>query len=218
MIRTNEKGFTLVETIVVVALVGVLVGAGYTFFFVLTKEKAEVATSLKAQIQTEVLFDAIGQGVRNADFILDKRVYDTEANYKIDPSSTALNLYSDSVFFYRNSDTAGKKNSPVGGLYVKRGSTSTDPVVIQEWIPSKPQTNDINGSWKTIFVSGDSVQLVRDSLGIGWSDTTAFMVMRQGGYLTRLETDMTIRVISTNKKDTATIKLERGVFKCLRMS
>lgn len=70
MIRNAEKGFTLVEVVIVAALTSIVALGIFTLFGMYTETSRETSAYLKMQRQSETLMDEIGRRVREAYLIL----------------------------------------------------------------------------------------------------------------------------------------------------
>jgi prepilin-type N-terminal cleavage/methylation domain-containing protein len=214
LMLSTKKGFTLVETMVVVVLVGLLAGAGYTFFFVFTKEKSETAAYLKTQAKSETLIDYMGRGIRSSSFISPLGKLDSRSEgQKFAYSNT---LYRDTVFFYSTDATDLAKNPPVGGLRVwnRKGNTScsvNNPCVVEEWVPAnQTSATTVNGEFRPMTVArGDTIFVNRDN-----QKAFTLVPKDKDEYLAQLEVDMTVKSKYNSNKDSVMLKLERGVFKC----
>jgi prepilin-type N-terminal cleavage/methylation domain-containing protein len=208
MICGSEKGFTLVEIVVVAVLTALLAGAGYATFAVYTRETSDAAMQLKGQMQTEALYDAMATAARKANFMLPINTVRTDTanlpNRYISHSDSLLSLRRDSVFFYNYNEANPANNPPFGGFRV----TNSDGVV-QELIKVG---NTL--SWVDFKVSGNQVKINRDSLKYTQKNGTkqAFQLV-PGAMIKSFEAELTVKV---KQNDSAVVnqKIARGVFSC----
>jgi prepilin-type N-terminal cleavage/methylation domain-containing protein len=68
--RSNKKGFTLIEVVIVGVLVAVFALGGFSLFMMYTNAKRETAAYLKMQWYADALMDEIARRVRTSSFVL----------------------------------------------------------------------------------------------------------------------------------------------------
>lgn len=209
-LNTNKKGFTLVEMVVAAAIMSVLVGGGFAFFFVFTKEQKETALRMRAQRVSEMVLETIGSKVREANFILlDSAWY----NYKDVQEKSLPNYYMnavpfrDTIYLYKYCSNATTDNPPFAGFRVYGGRMEECAWTSGNKCPFTP-----------MVLGGDSVFLTSDGgfrSGEHRGITYARAFTLDSGLvptLRKVEVDVMVRVASN--KDSVKIKLQRGVFSC----
>jgi prepilin-type N-terminal cleavage/methylation domain-containing protein len=225
MTQKNEKGFTLVELIVTVVLLTLLVGAGYAFFFVFTKEKTETAAYMKEQMQAEAFIDALGRYTRSANYLSpafepkDSVYHGVLQRYQ---GASIKELSHDSVYFNRFGVGSSKKPVRFAGFRLKDTTIGGVRYRYLQELDSAGTYDKTAPVWKN-FVAGVGGVLLFSSVSASSTDSVEMpkrygkaFYMPSGKLLSTLETNNLVLRTITGAKDTFDLKLERGMFRCRR--
>jgi len=190
--KTTEKGFTLIEVIVVGVLMAVLALGAFSLFSMYTNSQRETFAHLRMQRQADILVDEISRQVRNAAFVTvmagdplpdadedDNSFFETTFNEEDDEGNVVAVI---KQIFIR--DTAGVVRS----LFQFRDDGNNIGTVLMNGVP--------------FTIGGIPVQVV-----FGNSNFELRVDCRQ------VRINMRLRVASNNDEP-FTLNVQRGVFRC----
>jgi prepilin-type N-terminal cleavage/methylation domain-containing protein len=188
----KNKGFTLVEVIVVAILLSILALGAFSLFMMYSNSARETTALLRLQRQSEALLDEIGRRVRESNFIFEDGL-DTSAFFSqpIGADTTSVNEF---YLFVRN-DTTDTKDR-IGGFRFENGING---IVMQ-----------YDNVWKAFAIDNGPLTLSDvDADGKSVSNTFKLNEKRQ-----QVEVSFTLKTEPVQGLGIYYLTVERGFFTC----